>query len=316
LTDRRFEADSASPERRRPIDICVVGHLTRDRVEAPGRRTELTGGTVYYTAMALARLQQPRVAICTRAGEDAAAALCALCREGVTVKLAPSSVTTGFINRYSAARPDHREQAVTAVADPMTSADLEGLEARWFHLGPLTAGDLSLDLIPLLSRRGRVSLDVQGMLRQVVDKRIRVSDWFAKADYLPAVSVLKASETEARLLTGTSDMALAARRIAAWGVDEVVVTLGRQGSLVLHRGRLARIAAYLPKVEADPTGCGDTYMAGYLYERLAGKDPASAGDFGAAMATCKLGRHGPFKGTLGDIQRARSCPARWPAAAA
>jgi sugar/nucleoside kinase (ribokinase family) len=213
-------------------------------------------------------------------------------------------------------RPGHREQAVTAVADPLTAADLEGMTARWFHLGPLTPGDLSLDLIPLLSRRGRLSLDVQGLLRQVKDEQITVSDWLAKTDYLPLVTVLKASEGEARLLTGTGNMALAARRIAAWGVKEVVVTLGRRGSLVLHQGRLERISAYLPKAEVDPTGCGDTYMAGYLYLRLAGREPASAGDFGAALAACKLGRHGPFQGTLADVRRARSCLTRKPPVAA
>lgn len=316
MIDGRKDAGRRSTEGSCVFDICVVGHLTRDRLEARGRSTELSGGTVYYTGMALARLQQHRVAICTRAGADAAAALATLQREGVAVKVRPSRVTTSFINRYTPVRPDHREQAVTAVADPLTSADLEGVAARWFHLGPLTAGDLSLDLIPLLARRGRVSLDIQGLLRQVVDNQISVGDWPAKRDYLPLVSVLKASEAEARLLTGTGDMALAARRIAAWGVEEVVVTLGRQGSLVLHQGRLERIAAYLPKAEVDPTGCGDTYMAGYLNQRLASRDPASAGDFGAAMATCKLGRHGPFQGTLADIRRARSCPTRRPPVAA
>jgi sugar/nucleoside kinase (ribokinase family) len=311
-----MDADGSAPDESPSLDICVVGHVTRDRLEATGRCTELTGGTVYYTGMALARLQQRRLAICTRAAVDATPALATLRGEGVAVTVQPSRVTTSFINRYTPVRPDHREQAVTAVADPLTAADLEGLTAHWYHLGPLTAGDLSLDLIPLLARRGRVSLDVQGLLRQVVNGRITVGDWPAKKEYLPFVKVLKASEAEARLLTGTNDMAFAARRIAAWGVDEVVVTLGRQGSLVFHRGRLERIAAYLPKAEVDPTGCGDTYMAGYLYQRLAGRDPASAGDFGAAMATCKLGRHGPFKGTVGDIHKARSCPMRRPPVAA
>jgi sugar/nucleoside kinase (ribokinase family) len=234
----------------------------------------------------------------------------------VTVKLGFSSVTTCFVNRYTPVRPDHREQAVNAVAAAITPIDLEGLRARWFHLGPLTAGDLYPDLIPILAKRGRVSLDVQGLLRQVVDTRITVGDWPSKQDLLPAVTALKASAAEARLLTGTDDMALAARRIADWGVAEVIVTLGRWGSLVLHQGRLERIPAYLPRAEVDPTGCGDTYMAGYLYQRLAGAKPAVAGDFGAAMASCKLGRHGPFEGRFDDIQEARTYPTRRPSAAA
>ena len=37
------------------------------------------------------------------------------------------------------------------------------------------------------------------------------------------------------------------------------------------------------------TGCGDTYMAGYLYQRLKGAGIQDAGEFAAAMATLKLG---------------------------
>lgn len=300
----------------RPYDVCVIGHLTRDRVEAPGRSTKLPGGTFYYTAMALARLKSLRLAACTRASGDAFDALAALRKAGVALHLGPSIVTTSFVNRYTGIRPDHREQAVTALADSLTRGDLEGVAARWFHLGPLTAGDIELDLIPALARRGRVSLDVQGLLRHVVNTRIVVRDWPGKLDFLPAVTALKASEDEARLLTGTGDMALAARRIAAWGVSEVIVTLGRRGSLVFHQGELERIPAFLPRAEIDPTGCGDTYMAGYLYQRLADRDPAFAGHFGAAMATCKLGRYGPFDGSMIDIERARSFPTRRPPAAA
>jgi sugar/nucleoside kinase (ribokinase family) len=303
-------------ERPQVYDLCVVGHLTRDRVEAQGGATDLPGGTVYYAGMALARLQSLGLAVCTRAGRDAAGALAALDKAGVVLKLRESAATTCFVNRYTPVRPDHREQAVTAVADPITPVDLEGLRARWFHLGPLTAGDLSLDLITMLARRGRVALDVQGLLRQVRDGRIVVGDWPAKRELLPVGTALKASEAEARLLTGTGDMDRAARQIADWGVVEVIVTLGRRGSLVLHQGRLERIPAYLPLAEIDPTGCGDTYMAGYLAQRLAGCDPAAAGDFGAAMATCKLGHHGPFGGTLEEIHRARSFPTCHPPVAA
>lgn len=299
-------------------DVCVVGHLTRDWVEAPGLRTALPGGTLYYTSMALAGLKALRLAAYTRAVGDEldAPPLNTLRKHDVNVHLGASAVTTSIVNRYTDTRPDHRVQEVTAVAKPLTLADLNGVAARWFHLGPLTAGDIELDLIPSLARRGRVSLDVQGLLRHVVDTHIAVRDWSAKREYLPAVTALKASEEEARLLTGTSDMALAARRIAAWGVPEVIVTLGRRGSIILSQGRLERIPAYLPKAEIDPTGCGDTYMAGYIFQRLAGRSPASAGDFGAAMATCKLGHHGPFMGGPGDILQARSFPTRMPPAAA
>jgi len=51
----------------------------------------------------------------------------------------------------------------------------------------------------------------------------------------------------------------------------------------------------------DPTGCGDTYMAGYLYQRLKGTDPERAGRFAAAMAALKLEGAGPFSGSEAEV---------------
>lgn len=50
----------------------------------------------------------------------------------------------------------------------------------------------------------------------------------------------------------------------------------------------------------DATGCGDTYVTGYLYMR----NKASyeeAGCFAAAMSTLKLEASGPFNGTEEDV---------------
>jgi sugar/nucleoside kinase (ribokinase family) len=41
-------------------------------------------------------------------------------------------------------------------------------------------------------------------------------------------------------------------------------------------------------METDTTGCGDTYMAGYLYQRIKRATPENAVQFGAALATLKI----------------------------
>ena len=53
----------------------------------------------------------------------------------------------------------------------------------------------------------------------------------------------------------------------------------------------------------DSTGCGDTFMAGYLYQRLMGADFSTAGSFAAAIAALKMERAGPFDGTLDDVHK-------------
>ena len=56
-----------------------------------------------------------------------------------------------------------------------------------------------------------------------------------------------------------------------------------------------------PTEIVDATGCGDTYMAGYLYMRNKGASYKEAGCFAAAMCTIKLEASGPFGGTEKDV---------------
>ena len=78
---------------------------------------------------------------------------------------------------------------------------------------------------------------------------------------------------------------------------EVLLTLGSEGSLIYAENTLFRIPAYPPKEVVDATGCGDTYMLGYLYMRNKGASYAEAGTFAAALSTIKLEKSGPFCGT-------------------
>jgi len=57
------------------------------------------------------------------------------------------------------------------------------------------------------------------------------------------------------------------------------------------------IPVFTPAHITDTTGCGDTYMAGYLAQRILGKGPQEAGEFASAMAALKIETHGPFTGS-------------------
>ena len=89
----------------------------------------------------------------------------------------------------------------------------------------LLAGDIPVDLIKALSGKGIVSLDVQGYLRKVENKNVCAIDWLAKREALRYVNILKANESEMKVLTGHKDVRKSARMLADWGVKEVVITL-------------------------------------------------------------------------------------------
>ena len=98
-------------------------------------------------------------------------------------------------------------------------------------------------------------------------------------------------------MTGLDDYKEAAALLAEWGVKEVMLTLGSEGSIVHTAGCYYKIPAYPPKEIVDATGCGDTYMLGYLYMRSKGASVEESGCFAAAMSTIKLEKSGPFSGT-------------------
>ena len=105
------------------------------------------------------------------------------------------------------------------------------------------------------------------------------------------------------VLTGSNDPRQSALMLADWGVKEVLLTLGSMGSIIYADGTFYDIPAYKPKAVVDATGCGDTYMAGYLYMRNKGASYQDAGCFAAAMCTIKLEASGPFRGSIADIEK-------------
>ena len=134
------------------------------------------------------------------------------------------------------------------------------------------------------------------------DGRVIQSDWEEKDEGLSYVNILKTDEMEAKILSGEDQLSKAAVRLAQYGVDEIVITCGSSGSLVYSKGRFYSIPPFPAKKIGDATGCGDTYMAGYIYKRLASSDINESGRFAAAAASLKLERTGPFQGSEADVQ--------------
>lgn len=282
-------------------DLCCVGHLTHDKIVTPGNTVHMAGGTSFYFSHAVKRLPLNYHLVTALSPNDFSFSD-DLKAAGIHITILPSKHTVYFENIYRDSG-DNREQRVLHEADPFSQKDMQTIQSKYIHLGPLLANDISTELIIDLAQRSTVSLDVQGYLRKVINKQVVAIDWHDKQKALPYISILKASETEAETLTSDTNMETAAKRLFDWGVKEVVITSGSKGSLIYDGKQLHRIPAYKPTVVKDATGCGDTYMAGYLYQRLKEADIAYAGAFGAAMATIKIAASGPFNDTEAAIQK-------------
>ncbi len=284
-------------------NICCIGHITHDRIVTTTRTMEMAGGTALYFSWALHAIDPAfDFSMVTKVGKESMAEVTRLTAAGVDVTRYASQHSVFFENVYGA-NPNERRQRVLAKSEPFTLDELSKVEAKVFHLGTLLPDDFTLDAIESLRSRGTVSIDVQGYLRQVVGTDVVPMDWSHSHSLLKMVDVVKLNEMEMRVVTGTDDPYEAARRIAAYGVSEVLLTFGSMGSLIYAEGNFYEIPAYRPHSVVDVTGCGDTYSAGYLYGRATGMDYADAGRLAAAMCTLKIEHAGVFTGKRSDVDK-------------
>jgi len=75
------------------------------------------------------------------------------------------------------------------------------------------------------------------------------------------------NDSEARLLTGQSNLVVAGRKILQWGPKFVVIKKGEHGVMLVTSDAVVSLPAYPTDAVKDPTGAGDSFaggMMGYL----------------------------------------------------
>lgn len=264
----------------------------------PKAEIYMPGGSSFYFSYGINHLDNKNLSyrLLTSLAEEDMQAVHDMRAAGIQVDVIPSRHTVYFENIYEADQ-NVRHQRVRAKADPFTIDSVKDVEARYIVLGSLLADDFPLEVIQYLSTRGTLVVDAQGYLREVRGEKVYAIDWKEKREALKYIDILKVNEYEAEVLTGTAHLHKAAEILASWGVKEVLLTQGSFGSTLLADGQFYDIPAYEPLNVVDATGCGDTFVMGYVYKRAQGASVDEAGHFAAAVSTLKLEASGPFCGT-------------------
>lgn len=284
-------------------DICCIGHVTRDKIITPRQTVNMAGGTSFYFAYGMNQLpKKVSFQLVTKVGEGSMPEIEKMRQAGIDVECFKSRHTVFFENKYGH-DSNRRTQRVLAKADPFTVEEMQHLDARIYHLGSLLADDFSPEVVECLSKKGMVSIDVQGYLREVRGEKVYAVDWKDKEKILSVTDIVKLNEYEMEVIAGTNDPRAVARKLASLGVKEVVLTFGDYGSLIYAEDKFYEIPAYPPVELVDATGCGDTFSTGYLYCRSQGMGYEESGKFAAAMCTLKLEHSGPFHHSIEDIQK-------------
>ena len=190
----------------------------------------MAGGTSFYFAYAINQLPKDiTFSLVTAMDPTETEPVDRMRKAGINVMLNASRNTVFFENRYFGENQNERKQRVLAKADPFTIPQLKDVEAKVYHLGSLLSDDFSPEVVEYLATKGRVSIDVQGYLREVRDEKVYPVDWQDKLKVLKNTYYLKVNETEMETITGKKDPREAALLLHSWGVTEVIITLGSEG---------------------------------------------------------------------------------------
>ncbi|TDI87582.1 MAG: hypothetical protein E2O78_00895 [Caldithrix sp.] len=281
------------------FDIVLLGHFAKDKLIIHGVEREASGGAVYYGALALAKINI-RVAIITMLAKEDYSYLDIFDRNGVHVFAAESAVTSGIKNTYlSQNNLNERICEPLAFAGEFNAEQIPDITAKIFHIGPIMAGEVSLQLMDTItSKFDKVSLDLQGVLRVRNGQDLKFVDWPEKEHGLRRIHTIKADSVEVEVITGEKDLVKAAKMISGWGPQEVVIT-HKDGVLVYAEGEIFE-AAFTPQSLNGRTGRGDTCICTYLASRLT-SSPEKSCKFAAAATSLKLEKEGPLDRTSSDI---------------
>ena len=279
-------------------EVVVVGAATRDLHEDDPRGWYLGGG-VTFGALALARLGLP---IGVLLGVDAAAATAHeidLLRDaGADVVIVPLEQGPVFLNVET---PAGRVQTCGSPSRPIP---VEALPDAWRHapcwmLAPV-ASELPEAWAGVPPAASCVAFAWQGILRHL-EAGVRVTP------LRPGPSALLARADIVAVSRHDLPHDLDLRDVGGWlgPRSELLFTAGPLGGLLLRyeSGRIAggrRYPSIASRLEFDPTGAGDTMLAGLVAARLAlGGAPATDGrDLRVGAAASSLLVEGPGVGSV------------------
>ncbi len=127
---------------------------------------------------------------------------------------------------------------------------------------------------------------------------------------LPMVDVLKVSDEELPLLTGTDDLETGSAKLAAYGIRLVLVTLGPDGAFYRFGGDTGHMPG-VKCVVGDTNGAGDTFFGAFLsrlvklpsLDGLTVPELESSLAFANRAASVTTSRHGamPAMPTLDEV---------------
>jgi sugar/nucleoside kinase (ribokinase family) len=280
-------------------DVLYIGNYTKDTIVSPAGTRIVDGGAVNYAAHAAARLGK-RVAVVTRLSREDEHVVESLTQAGIDCYATYTPASTLLKLEYPTADPDIRTLSVASTAGSITPGEVEQVAARAAVIGSSLRGEVGMDVIRALKRKGMpVAADMQGFVRVLRDTGLAYEPWEEMASTLALIDVVKSDAVEAEFLTGETDIHRAARFYASMGPREIVLT-HKDGLLVHADGKSYEMGFHAQRPDGR-SGRGDTCIGTYMAMRLT-MEPREAGIWAAAVTSLKMEEPGPFHRSREEVE--------------
>lgn len=269
------------------MTLVVIGPVTQDLVIVEDDESSKIGGATYFQSFVFESFYSDYLAIINCAENDLAEEF----PDSGKVRVIEKDTTHFFVNKYpDSLNRDVRRQLSNFADIPILKNDLVNLlpdDIDAFVLNPLNRYDFPIETVDYLkSFDVPIYISIQGFLR-VPDVKvnenytIKLNDFDELSDILSGVSSIFLDEAEANIIGDDFD------------VDEMVITNGSHGSRIVGEGEI-RIDAVKCENVVDTTGCGDTFMAAYVSQKLLSKSSKKAANFASGIASAKIENFGPY----------------------
>ncbi len=269
------------------MTLVVIGPVTEDIIRIGSDESCKIGGATYYQSFVFEKFYNDYLAIVNCYDESLAEDF----PNSDKVKVIKKEDTHFFINNY----PDKdnrniREQLSNFPSIPVLPSDLDEIlpeKIDGFVVNPLNRYDFPAETIEYLkSFEVPIFMSIQGFLRLPNNQvngnyTIKLSHFDELNDILSNVDVIFMDEAEVNIIGIEYD------------VGEMVITNGSHGSRILADDEIKIEPVHCDDV-VDTTGCGDTYMASYIVQKLLMKSPEDAGNFASRIASEKIKNSGPY----------------------
>ncbi len=269
------------------MTLVVIGPVTKDLIVIGDEESQKIGGPTYYQSFVFEEFHRDYLAIVNCSDIELVNSFPSKDKVKVILK----DDTHYFINRYPFEdNLDIREQSTNFARIPILKQDLENilpLEIDAFVLNPLNRHDFPIETIEYIkSFNVPVFISVQGFLRVPSNEAngnytIKLENFDKLSDVLEGAASIFLDEDEASIIGMGFD------------VDEMVITNGSRGSRIVSDDEII-IDPVECEYIVDTTGCGDTYMAAYIAQKLLLKPHEIAGSFASLIASRKIEKSGPY----------------------